>query len=464
MSQQPQEERPRPQVFIVGAGIGGLALAILLDQINIPYHIFERASEVKPLGSGMAFNGDVLAALEQLGIHEELKKVSRSFNEVDFFDQKLKKFGSIETKPAVEATGYENLFFARPRFYEILRKRIPDDRISFNKKVLRSEEKEGKVIIHCSDNSSYAGDILVGADGAYSGVRQSMYKRMDEIGILPKSDLDNFAIGYTTIVGVASPSNPDKYSQLREDNTVFNQVLYSGGANCYIVPLPDNQIGWGFGLQLPKSTLKDLHFRNSEWGPETNDATLDRYRDLPCPLGGTMGDIFDATPKHLTSKIFLEEKLFKTWHYGQTVLIGDACHKFHPAGAQGARNAICDAVILANCIYSMQDSSPKGIEAVFKEYYRQRYHRAEFAYNRSVGMSKILTGQTWHERLIRHVVLNYVPACLVKRNVHEEMRYRPQIAWLPLIENRGNGPVLPQEFQQENAITDSWYLNKKKQI
>ncbi|KAF9104918.1 hypothetical protein BGX27_009877 [Mortierella sp. AM989] len=450
MSPMPQDEKPKPQVLIVGAGIAGLTLGILLDQINVPYHIFERASEVKPLGSGMAFHGNTLTALEQLGIYEEVKKISKPYYELHFYDNNVKKFGTYDVSPSTEATGYENLFLVRPKFYEILRKRIPDHRISFNKKVLRSEEKEGKVTIHCSDNTSYVGDILIGADGAYSGIRQSMYKKMEEKGLLPKSDLENFAIGYTTIVGVATLS-PEKYPQLSEKNTVFNQVLYKGGANCYIVPLPDNQISWGFGLQLPKSTLEVIQARNSEWGPETNDATLDRYRDLPCPLGGTMGDLFDATPKDLTSKIFLEEKLFKTWHYSKTVLIGDACHKFHPAGGQGARNAICDAVVLANCIYSMPDASSKSIEAAFEEYYRQGYRHAEIAYIGSVLSSKVLTGQNWYERLFRHVILNYVPAWMFRKQAMEGHIYRPQVAWLPLIENRGVGPVLPQEFGQKDG-------------
>ncbi|KAF9103327.1 hypothetical protein BGX27_010625 [Mortierella sp. AM989] len=451
MLQQPNNEKSRPQVLIVGAGIGGLTLAILLDQISIPYHIFERASEVKPLGSGMALTGDVLTALEQLGLYEELKQVSKSYNGVDFYNGEVKDIGSFDMSFDNKVTGYPPLFFARPRFFELLLKRIPDDRISFNKRVLRTEEKEGKVIIHCSDDSSYTGDILAGSDGAYSGVRQSMYKQMDEKSLLPKSDLEDFSINYSTIVGVATPLNPDNYPQLKEELASFNQVLYKGGANCYVVTLPDNQISWGFGLQLPKSTLKDMQFRSPEWGPETNDTTLERYRDLPSPLGGTMGDIFDATPNDLISKILLEEKMFKTWHYGETVLLGDACHKFHPAAGQGGRNAIFDAIVLANCIYKMPDCSSKSIEAVFKEYYRQRYPHAEHAYEQSVGMSKVLNGQNWHERLLRYVVLNYVPSWLLEKQHDVAMKYRPQIAWLPLIENRGNGPVFPQEFHCENA-------------
>lgn len=41
----------RPEVIIVGAGLGGLLLGQLLEQIDVPYHIFERAESVKPLGT-----------------------------------------------------------------------------------------------------------------------------------------------------------------------------------------------------------------------------------------------------------------------------------------------------------------------------------------------------------------------------------------------------------------------------
>ncbi|KAF9104917.1 hypothetical protein BGX27_009876, partial [Mortierella sp. AM989] len=127
------------------------------------------------------------------------------------------------------------------------------------------------------------------------------------------------------------------------------------------------------------------------------------------------------------------------------------CHKFNPAGAQGARNAICDAIVLANCIYSMPDASSESIEASFEEYYRQRYRHAEIAYEGSVLMSKILTGQNWYERLLRHAILNYLPAWMNRKQAMEENIYRPQVAWLPLIKNRGVGPVLPQEFGQKDG-------------
>jgi 2-polyprenyl-6-methoxyphenol hydroxylase-like FAD-dependent oxidoreductase len=93
------------------------------------------------------------------------------------------------------------------------------------KKVLRTEERDNKVHIYCSDNTTYEGDILIGADGAYSGVRQSLYRKMDEKGILPKTDLDSLSIAFVTMVGVANPPNPEKYPQLKDNFAHFTQVL-----------------------------------------------------------------------------------------------------------------------------------------------------------------------------------------------------------------------------------------------
>ncbi|KAF9899615.1 hypothetical protein BX616_002930, partial [Lobosporangium transversale] len=106
-----------------------------------------------------------------------------------------------------------------------------------------------------------------------------------------------------------------------------------------------------------------------------------------------MGEIFDATPPERISKVFLEEKLFKTWYYGRTVLIGDACHKMLPAAGVGAVNAMQDVVVLANCLYSMNSSTQEDITALFQEYYKQRFHRAANEIERSKAMAKMIAGQ-----------------------------------------------------------------------
>ncbi|ORZ08741.1 hypothetical protein BCR41DRAFT_399009 [Lobosporangium transversale] len=115
-----------------------------------------------------------------------------------------------------------------------------------------------------------------------------------------------------------------------------------------------------------------------------------------------------------------------------------------------------DAVVLANCIYNMEDNSSKSITTAFQEYYRQRYSRALDAFQRSSTWSKISYGQTWKERLLRQVMMNYVPYWVYKWMDAKVFAYCPQIAWLPLTPARGSVVMLPQECKRkddnENAV------------
>lgn len=88
--------------------------------------------------------------------------------------------------------------------------------------------------------------------------------------------------------------------------------------------MPGGQLCWFLAHQYKSAAeSKNQQFRNSEWGPEANEAMINEFRNLPCPYGGIMGELFDDTPKDLISKVFVEEKMFETWYHGRTVLIGD---------------------------------------------------------------------------------------------------------------------------------------------
>ncbi|KAG0005985.1 hypothetical protein BGZ79_010633, partial [Entomortierella chlamydospora] len=386
-------DTPIPTVLIVGAGLGGLMLGAILESANISYHILERATELRSLGSAIAMFGNILPAFEQLGIYEELKAVSLPHISSDFYDAKLNDLGSMSTKDHKIVCGYDILVTARPKLYDILRRKVPTHKISMRKKVLRAKEQDSKVTVYCSDNTIYECSILVGADGAYSAVRQSMYKELEKEGNLPLDDKEAFSIGYITMVGVSNPPSPEKYPQLIDNSrSYFRTVLGENSDSCYVVTAPDNQICWGIQIQIPENKAKEQHFRNSEWGPESVDATLEEFQDFPCAFGGTMKDIFDATSKNLISKVFLEEKVFQTWYHGRAVLIGDACHKLLPGAGQGAAMAMKDAVVLANCIHNMRDMSDKSIKTAFASYYRQRYLEADNLTKNSAIFTKIMFG------------------------------------------------------------------------
>lgn len=133
----------------------------------------------------------------------------------------------------------------------------------------------------------------------------------------------------------------------------------------------------------------------SEWGTESSDAIPDDWRKFPCPIGGTMGDLFDQTPREVVSKVVLEEKLYQTWYRGRVVLIGDACHKMLPNSGRGAVNAMLDAVVLTNALYEKValSASLENVQEAFEEYYEERYPHAVAEIERSKRMARVVAGQ-----------------------------------------------------------------------
>lgn len=115
--------------------------------------------------------------------------------------------------------------FARPEFYQLLLSKVPAERIHYNKKVVSVIQTKDDVTISCADGTSYNGDILVGADGAYSGVRQEMFKQMQEENVLPVSDTQELNKGYVCMVGTTCPLDPTDYPGLDAETSSAYQII-----------------------------------------------------------------------------------------------------------------------------------------------------------------------------------------------------------------------------------------------
>ncbi|KAF9284918.1 hypothetical protein BGZ74_001618, partial [Mortierella antarctica] len=170
----PQTILDPPVVLIAGAGIGGLTAALLLERANINYFVYERAVKVKNLGAAMSLNSNVLPIFKQLGLLDELMDISLPINSLDMYKENLKPIGSYDVTSYKAITGFETTIFARADLYDLLLSKIPPSKIHFNKKIMSMMQNKEGVMLRFSDNTHIHGDILIGADGAYSAVRQSL--------------------------------------------------------------------------------------------------------------------------------------------------------------------------------------------------------------------------------------------------------------------------------------------------
>ncbi|KAF9193446.1 hypothetical protein BGZ51_003250 [Haplosporangium sp. Z 767] len=436
-----------PHVMIVGAGLAGLLLGILLDRANIPYQIYERAREVKPLGAVMALNAGVYPVLEQLGLLDEFEKLSLPCPGMDIYNADMSKIATLQVKGEKEVSGYARFVFPRPAFYNLLLSKVSPDKIHFGKKIMSIEQNMEGTMIRCSDGTTYHGDILVGADGAYSAVRQGLYKRLQKKDLLPAADASEMNKGYTCMVGTTGPLDPAKYPELDDTISKGHQIIGKDSPYTWSAfTVAGNKICWNIKTQLASvSQADDLRFRSSEWGPESNEAMINEVKDFAFPSGYTLGDLIDATPRENITRVYLEDKLFETWHDGRTVLIGDACHKLLPSSAQGAVVAMQDAVVLANVLYDLKSLAPEDISDALHDYQKQRYPHVKEQFEAGKTNAMLMYGQTLVERCIRHLVFNYMPSSIQARAFAKGVAYRPQAVFLPQVPNRGTGYVIPQK-------------------
>ncbi|KAG0040420.1 hypothetical protein BGZ82_002843 [Podila clonocystis] len=412
VTQEELDEFGKPGIIISGGGIGSLTLAILLHKANIPFLILERAKEIKPLGSAMTMGASVLPLFKQMGIYDEFLKRGKYFNQMHMLMEDLSHVHTMHMEWLKQVVGHGEYIIARPQLYDLLYNCIPRERFLLGKRILSSIQNQDSVMVRCADNSSYYGDILVGADGAYSAVRQNLYKTLKVDKKLPASDDVSLPFSCVCLVGQTIPLDPEEFPILKEELGQFHSVLgVSTMCTWLTLTTAQNTVCWMVNLFLDKHSAKrNDSFRNSEWGPEAAEALAEEVRPFKVAGGKdgkvrTLGEYVDQTPREYMSKVMLEEIVFDTWYGGRTVLLGDACHKMNPTGGVGGVVAMHDAVTLANWLSTLRYARDKEILEVFK------------------------------------ATMKRIPRWLWKRICLKMVGARHQASFLPLVED--NAPVKP---------------------
>ncbi|KAF9123556.1 hypothetical protein BG015_005291, partial [Linnemannia schmuckeri] len=392
--------------------------------------------------SAMAVGAQMMPIIEQLGLYEKLVAAGKRFNSSLLVSESKQTLLSMNFLPAEELSGYPSYIIARPLLYELFLSKVPVHKILFGKRVLTISEENDKVKIQTADNVVYEGDILVGADGAYSAIRQQLYNRLKKEGNLPKSDQEDLPFSCTCLVGQTVPLDPKEFPQLANPLQPFVSTIGKNKPYTWtLFTTAQNTVCWMSLHHLDRKTSKvaeDQRFRNidnSEWGPQAAQAMADETRHFPITFGDgslTLGDLYDKTPKDLMSKVMLEEKVFKTWYSGRTL---------NPAGGAGALTAMHDAIALANLIYTIPSNTAEEIEKVFAEYQAERLPPTIEKYDGSQMLSKLVSKS--FAGVIALYLARLVPRWLWRAYVKKSLMLRPYAGFMKAVENRGPVAATP---------------------
>lgn len=164
------------KAIIVGAGIAGLATGKNLADSGWDVHILEKSRGPRASGYMMDLFGPGYDAAEKMGVLPALQARAYSVDEVAYVNPKGRTTGRLSFRRFAEAVDGRLLSIMRPDLESALRESLPSSvRLDYGVTFERMENENDGVCVHTSDGRRLDADLLVGADGIHSAVREAVF-------------------------------------------------------------------------------------------------------------------------------------------------------------------------------------------------------------------------------------------------------------------------------------------------
>jgi salicylate hydroxylase len=189
----------RRRIAVIGAGIGGLTLAIALRRHDLEVEIYEQTAELREVGAAVALSANATRFFEQFGLGAQLASRCAEVSALMFRDGRTGRLvGAHQVGPAYrERFGAPYIGIHRADLQAVLSTAAGLDRIRLNKRLIGIDDTGARATLRVDDGSAAEADLVVGADGARSFVRRWMLGYDDALysgcsgfrGIVPMDQL-----------------------------------------------------------------------------------------------------------------------------------------------------------------------------------------------------------------------------------------------------------------------------------
>lgn len=331
-----------PHVAIIGAGIGGVALAVACLHRGIPFTLFERDSnfEARSQGYGLTLQ-QASKAIEGFGIFSLKEGVTSTRHLVHTTEGKvigewgIRKWLEATTKTTPKRT---NVHIARQSLRLALLEQLGGpETVKWGHQLIdfKDNEQDG-IELNFQVNQEikkYQADLVVGADGIRSTVRKLL---------IPEERTPLRYLDCIVILGICPLSAiKETRSTLLDSATVFQTA--NGQERIYIMPYTSDSVMWQLSFPMTEEAALLL----SNQGPQGLKREACRrtpwHDPIPKILAATLEAQISGYPVY-DRELLQSESFEKT---GNITLIGDAAHPMSPFKGQGANQALLDALSLA---------------------------------------------------------------------------------------------------------------------
>ncbi len=343
------------KVLIVGSGIGGQALAVALAKHDIDCEIVEIKPAWEILGAGTALLGPAMRALEEIGIAEDVYRVSWSHEGARFLYRDA--HGDVVVETAVEGSGSGLPFgvsIMRHTLHELLAEKVAEAGVpvKMGTTVESLENGTDAVDVTLSDGTRANYGLVIGADGSRSKVRELLFGG-------EKPCFSGFAAW--------------RYVLPRPTSINDLNWFWGGKATIGIVPLSPTE------MYLAGTTMEPGNPRYAR--EDLPRLFREKFAQFEAEIPELLKQVTE--PEKVVYTPLEEVRLPRSWYEGRVVLVGDAAHYSTPFWAFGAALALEDVALLARML--SEDGDPSR---VLPAWFERRLPRCAYVQDGSIATGK----------------------------------------------------------------------------
>lgn len=352
-------------ILIIGAGMGGLGLALALQRAGIAVSVYEAAPELAEIGAGLSLSPNAMHAINYIGLNDFMQEAANCPMDAILAHYK--------TGELLQRTNFDSDFKEEfgAEYYQIHRadmhaglvRAVRDndpDCIHLNHQLVDYDQDDNSATAIFANGSNVKGRAIIGADGIRSTLRSKLIEEEPPI-----------FTGQVAYRATIQAQGMERFTEEADSSVtigpghIFVRYLIRHGALLNVVAIAKSDAWKEEGWNTPASR-EDLLAEHQGWNKDVID-------------------LIQTAPENVFYKWALfDRKPIKQWTFGRATLLGDAAHPILPFLGMGAAMAFEDAIVLSRCIQSYED-----IEHAFTRYEQARIERADDVYkvSRSHGES-----------------------------------------------------------------------------